>query len=218
MSGLRTSGVWDPWAGVCYPEKVVLAHLAEAKRLGAEVFAGTTVTDVSDEGAKVIVGTGAVEFEADQVVIAAGIWLTKFVPALQLQGRRVPMYWWRPKADSPNSFALDEFPVFIRQLPKASSPGVTESFHRTSGGRRACIVRPARRRGMSVAALAFVRPCTWRRCCAIEFGNLRCFVGSRFTWRMLIGDVECDIPDHKRSDLRIVGRVPIACMVNWFMR
>lgn len=111
-------GVWDPWAGVAFPERNVAAHVAEATRLGADVYPGTTVTGIEYLEDHVLVHTDTVDFEADQVVITAGVWLQKLVPSLPLTARRVPMYWWQPKTDNDESFELDNFPVFIRQLPE----------------------------------------------------------------------------------------------------
>lgn len=112
-------GVWDPWAGVAYPEKAVAAHLAAAKGLGAQIYPGTAVTDIEEQDSSVIVRTDTVEFEAKQVVIATGLWQTKLYPELRLRGRRVPLFWWRAKDEaSAATFGLDTFPVFVREVDK----------------------------------------------------------------------------------------------------
>ncbi|CAM3891726.1 FAD-dependent oxidoreductase [Kibdelosporangium persicum] len=100
-------GVWDPGAGICYPERNVRAHVAAARRLGADVHANTTVLAI--EGTTVYTPTLAIE--ADQVVIAAGAGLRHFVPDLPLKHTPTPVNWFRPKDSA--DFSLARFPAFI---------------------------------------------------------------------------------------------------------
>ncbi|SMD18853.1 N-methyl-L-tryptophan oxidase [Kibdelosporangium aridum] len=98
-------GVWDPGAGICYPERNVRAHVAAAQRLGADVHANTNVLAI--EGTTVY--TPTLVIEADQVVIAAGAGLRHFVPDLPLKHVPTPVNWFRPK----DSFTLEKFPAFV---------------------------------------------------------------------------------------------------------
>lgn len=103
-------GVWDPGAGVCYPERAVRAHVAAARRLGADVHTNTSVLAV--EGTTVHTPTLAIE--ADQVVIAAGAGLRHFVPGLPLRHTPTPVSWFRPRGAA--DFSLAAFPAFVWEV------------------------------------------------------------------------------------------------------
>lgn len=105
--------VWDPGAGICYPERDVRAHTAEARRLGAEVHAHTPVSGISADREGVTVRTPAVEFRASQVVVAAGAWLGSLVPGLPLAPRETSLHWFRARDPESAEFGLGRFPAFI---------------------------------------------------------------------------------------------------------
>jgi sarcosine oxidase len=106
-------GVWDPGAGICYPERNVRAHTAAAQRLGADVYPHTMVTGIEADQDGVTVHTPTVDLRAAQVVVAAGAWLGTLVPGLWLAPRRAPQYWFRPRDPQSDEFTLDRFPAFI---------------------------------------------------------------------------------------------------------
>ncbi len=105
--------VWDPGAGICYPERNVRAHTAAARSAGAGVYPHTMVTGIEAGRDGVTVCTPTVEFRAPQVVVAAGAWLGTLVPGLPLVPRRTPQYWFRPADPRSEEFTLDRFPAFI---------------------------------------------------------------------------------------------------------
>jgi len=113
--------VWDPGAGICYPERNIRAHTAAAQRLGAEVYPHTMVTGIEAGQDGVTVRTPTVEFRAGQVIVAAGAWLGTLVPGLQLAPRRTPQFWFRPRDPGSGEFALDRFPAFIWDRPNGGS-------------------------------------------------------------------------------------------------
>jgi sarcosine oxidase len=106
-------GVWDPAAGICYPERNIRAHTAAAELLGAEVYPHTMVTGIAADSDGVTVRTPTVAWRASQVVVAAGAWLGTLVPGLPLAPRRTPQYWFRPRDPRSDEFTLDRFPAFI---------------------------------------------------------------------------------------------------------
>ncbi|MEW1959548.1 N-methyl-L-tryptophan oxidase [Kineococcus sp. NPDC059986] len=110
-------GVLDPWAGICYPEQNVRAHVAQARRLGAEVFEHTTVTAVETTEDGVLVRTPTATIAARQVVVATGAWLGTLVPQLPLDPRRMPMFFFRARPGHEQDYTLDAFPAFTRALP-----------------------------------------------------------------------------------------------------
>jgi sarcosine oxidase len=105
--------VWDPGAGICYPERNVRAQTAAARRLGADVYPHTMVTGIETDRDGVTVRTPTVELRAAQVVVAAGAWLGTVLPGLPLVPRRTPLYWFRPRDPRSGEFTLDRFPAFI---------------------------------------------------------------------------------------------------------
>jgi sarcosine oxidase len=113
--------VWDPGAGICYPERNVRAQTDAARRLGADVYPHTMVTGIESDGDGVTVRTPTVEFRAGQVVVAAGAWLGTLVPGLPLAPRRTPLYWFRPRDPGSGDFSLARFPAFIWERPDGNT-------------------------------------------------------------------------------------------------
>jgi sarcosine oxidase len=107
--------VWDPGAGICYPERNVRAQAGAAQRLGAEIYPHTMVTSIAASRDGVTVRTPTIEFRAAQVIVAAGAWLGSLVPGLPLAPRRTPLYWFRPRDPGSRDFTLEAFPAFIWQ-------------------------------------------------------------------------------------------------------
>src|SRR5262249_47716042 len=107
--------VWDPEAGICYPERNVRAHVAAARRLGATVFADTEVLSVEVSGTGAVIRTQALQPHAAQVIVPAGAWLGSLVPDLPLTPRRFPLCWFTPRDPSSTEFGLAGFPAFIWQ-------------------------------------------------------------------------------------------------------
>jgi sarcosine oxidase len=109
--------VWDPGAGICYPERNVRAQTAAARRLGAEVYPHTMVTGIEAGRDGITVRTPTAQWKASAVVVAAGAWLGTLVPGLPLAPRRTPLYWFRPRDPGSDAFTLDRFPSFIWERP-----------------------------------------------------------------------------------------------------
>ena len=109
--------VWDPGAGICYPERNVRAQTEAARRLGAEVYPHTMVTGIEAGAGGVTVRTPTAEWRAEQVVVASGAWLGTLVPGLPLAPRRAPLYWFRPRDPASADFTLERFPSFIWTRP-----------------------------------------------------------------------------------------------------
>lgn len=105
--------VWDPGAGICYPERNVRAQTAAARRLGADVCPHPMVSAIEADRDGITVRTATVEWRASQVVVAAGAWLGTLLPGLPLAPRRTPLYWFRPRDPRSEEFTLDRFPAFI---------------------------------------------------------------------------------------------------------
>jgi sarcosine oxidase len=112
-------GVWDPGAGICYPERGVRAAVAAAEAAGARVLRDTRVVEVTTDEGGVTARTSTALVGAGQVVLSAGAWMPHFVD-LPITARRMPMFWFEgphPADTEPGGrFDLDGFPVFIREI------------------------------------------------------------------------------------------------------
>jgi sarcosine oxidase len=109
--------VWDPGAGICYPERNVRAQTEAARRLGADVYPHTMVTGIEAGHDGITVRTPTFEWRAQQVIVSAGAWLGTLVPGLPLAPRRTPLYWFRPRDPLSDEFTLEKFPSFVWERP-----------------------------------------------------------------------------------------------------
>uniref|UniRef100_UPI0003645A17 FAD-dependent oxidoreductase n=1 Tax=Streptomyces xiaopingdaonensis TaxID=1565415 RepID=UPI0003645A17 len=115
--GRRDVGVWDPEAGLCYPERAVCASVAEARRLGAEVRTRTEVLAVEPDAGGVTLHTSAGEVRAGKAVLATGAGLPALVPELPLVPRPTPLTWFRAADPASDAFTLPRFPAFVWERP-----------------------------------------------------------------------------------------------------
>jgi sarcosine oxidase len=106
-------GLYEPGAGMVFPERCIAAQLQEAQQRGARIVRDTRVLSVEDGPASVRIETTAGDFVADQAIVAAGAWTPGLVGgafagfALQPQ----VLHWFA--ADAPADFAPGRFPVFM---------------------------------------------------------------------------------------------------------
>jgi sarcosine oxidase len=87
----------EPRAGLLFPEKCVETHLALAKRAGATIRTGVSVTGFdADDGVRVLTDAG--ELRARTLILAAGPWLPSLVPELDLplEVERQLFHWYEP--------------------------------------------------------------------------------------------------------------------------
>jgi len=104
--------VYQGDAGFVLSERAILAHVALAQELGAEVHACERVTGWSAEGGGVVVQTDRDSYRADRLVITAGAWVGEAVPelaSLAIPERQV-LIWTQPLR--PELFATGTFPIF----------------------------------------------------------------------------------------------------------
>jgi sarcosine oxidase len=116
--------VYEPRAGIVFPERAIATHLSLAKRFGAELRYDEPVIDWAASREGVRVKTGNTEYTAEKLVISAGAWLPHLVPSLRtsLQVERQVLFWFAPggavagtKIGDPDSarFAPEHCPIFI---------------------------------------------------------------------------------------------------------
>jgi sarcosine oxidase len=105
-------GLAEATAGYLLPERAIAAHLALAERHGAALRFDERVTSWAKDGDGARVTTDRGTYRAAKLVIAAGAWNARLLPALApfLQVKRVPLFWFEPIADRE---ALAKLPVYI---------------------------------------------------------------------------------------------------------
>lgn len=105
--------VFQPDAGFLDAEQAVFAHAKVALRNGADLHLRETVTRFHETGTHVMVETDRGRYEARSLIVTAGPWTGKLVPALQfaLTPQRQVVGWYHPRAGLAFSTAM--FPVFI---------------------------------------------------------------------------------------------------------
>jgi len=119
-------GLFQPEGGLLLAEACISAHLMFAATLGAEVHGREPVLGWEESTNGVRVRTSKSTYEADYLVITAGAWISKMVPALA--GITVPerqvIAWLQPK--SPVLFHRSRFPVFNLRVEEGHYYGFPE--------------------------------------------------------------------------------------------
>jgi sarcosine oxidase len=110
-------GVFEPAAGYLKVEQCVLAHLAAAKRHGADLRLGVTAQSWQPDGDGIRVATDQGDFSAAKLIIAAGPWAPRLLADLgiSLQVRRKHLYWF-PTADA-DYYESNGCPTYLYELP-----------------------------------------------------------------------------------------------------
>ncbi len=109
--------IFEHRAGYLLVERCVLAHVAQATRLGAKLQLGEVVRDWRAEGGGVVVQTDRATYTAERLIICAGAWACQVLDELgiRFEVRRKPLYWWQTRGDS---YRADRgCPGFLYQLP-----------------------------------------------------------------------------------------------------
>jgi sarcosine oxidase len=136
--GDEAVAVWEPRAGVLFPEACTLAHLGQAARAGALLRMEERVVDWQVRDGGVEVRTERNRYTADRLVVTAGPWASQVLAdlGLPLQVERNVMYWFRPTA--PAAFAPERLPIYIYEyrrdgfiygFPQVAGEGVKVAHH-----------------------------------------------------------------------------------------
>jgi sarcosine oxidase len=119
-----TRVVWQPDGGFLLAERTILAHVNGALRHGAELRFREGVRGweaTADGGVRVETERGS--YRADRLVICAGAWAGRVVPALAelAKPERQVLGWFQPLR--PELFTPDRFPVFLVDVEEGSFYG-----------------------------------------------------------------------------------------------
>ncbi|MCB9521739.1 MAG: N-methyl-L-tryptophan oxidase [Myxococcales bacterium] len=75
-------GLFEPGGGFVRPEESIRAALEEARRLGAELRTGVRVERIEEGSDGVTLHTSSGQLRARRLIVTAGAWTAKLVPAL----------------------------------------------------------------------------------------------------------------------------------------
>jgi sarcosine oxidase len=118
-----TRAVYQPDGGFLLAERTIVAHVNGALAAGAELRyrEGAGSWEATDDGVRVT--TERATYEADRLVICAGPWARRLVPALGDLARpeRQVLAWLQPLR--PELFTPDRFPVFLLDVEEGSYYG-----------------------------------------------------------------------------------------------
>jgi sarcosine oxidase len=109
--------VWEPRAGILFPEACISAQLALARQRGAELHDGEAVEHWQPEGDDVRVSTPQGQYRARQLIVTAGAWVASLLPGLPLPLRieRQVLHWFEC-ADASDSFDAEHCPIHLWQF------------------------------------------------------------------------------------------------------
>lgn len=107
-------GVWEPRAGVLFPEQCIAAHLHTAQQLGATLHGDEIALRWQKEGNGIALITSKGKYLAERLVLSAGAWVESLTAELilPLQCTRQPLFWFEPKAHA-EYFSPKNFPIYI---------------------------------------------------------------------------------------------------------
>jgi sarcosine oxidase len=111
-------GIYQPDGGFVLSERCIVAHVAAAQELGAQVHARERVVAWRAEDDGISVTTTRDTYRARKLIVTAGAWARMVVPALQHLAvpERQVMMWTQPR--KPEYFRLGAFPVFNFEAPE----------------------------------------------------------------------------------------------------
>jgi sarcosine oxidase len=111
--------VWEPRAGILFPERAIQTHLALAAKLGARLKFNEPVRkwEPFQKGIRVL--TDSNSFTTNHLVLSPGAWMNSLLPhrKLPLTVERQVLYWFKPISHL-EMFRPDQFPIFIRQYAR----------------------------------------------------------------------------------------------------
>ncbi len=110
--------VYQPDGGFVLSERAIVAHVMAAQAEGAEIRAREPVLDWEAHGDGVRVRTARGSYAAGRLVITAGPWAGKLIPAIadHAVAERQVLLWAQPLR--PELFRLGAFPVFNMEAPE----------------------------------------------------------------------------------------------------
>jgi sarcosine oxidase len=131
-------GIFEPHAGVVFPERGIAAHLAVARKCGADLFEHARVARIESQPRTVaILLEDDRVIEASRLVLSAGAWTADLAAdvAPLLRVERNVQYWFAPRA---HTCGPDALPAYFLERETFAAPlygmpdlggGVKAAFH-----------------------------------------------------------------------------------------
>jgi monomeric sarcosine oxidase len=116
-------GCYEPQGGLLYSEACIRAYRSLALSRGAVLRTDEPVLAISSEAGPVAVTTAKGGYEADRLIVCAGVWASRLLAGLGLPIRpiRKPIAWFR--AESP-LYDAGTFPAFTYNVPTGEYFGI----------------------------------------------------------------------------------------------
>lgn len=134
--------VWEPRAGILFPERAIQTHLELAAQNHAQLRFNEPVRKWEPFEKGVRVFTDGNSYSANYLVLSTGAWMNDLLPArkLPLTVERQVLYWFK-QVSHQDLFRPDQFPIFIRQYARDRffygfpdlGDGVKVAFHHQGG-------------------------------------------------------------------------------------
>ncbi|MBI3871100.1 MAG: N-methyl-L-tryptophan oxidase [Verrucomicrobia bacterium] len=111
--------VWEPRAGVLFPERCVARHLQAARDCGDVLRTGEAVTKWEPDGAGVRVETSGGAYRSGALVVAAGAWAQSLFPTWRLPFtvERQTLFWFEA-ARRAELFQRERCPIHLWETPE----------------------------------------------------------------------------------------------------
>jgi sarcosine oxidase len=106
--------VWEPRAGILFPELAIKTQLELAARHGADLRFNAQVLEWEPRNGGVFVRTASDTWQARQLLLSVGAWTNSLVPDLNLPltVERQVLFWFEPNSHA-DSFQPQRCPIFI---------------------------------------------------------------------------------------------------------
>ena len=106
--------VWEPRAGILFPELAIKTHLELAARHGADLRFNAQVQGWQPQNDGVLVRTGSDTYHAKQLLLSVGAWTGSLLGDLNLplSVERQVMFWFEPSSHA-DIFQPQHCPIFI---------------------------------------------------------------------------------------------------------
>ena len=108
------AAVWEPRAGILFPEACVESHLTLAKQRGALLGLDQPVVGWKPDGAGIVVQTAQGEYRANRIILSAGAWARSLLPelALPMKVERQVLHWFDPTEEA-HLFRAENCPIYL---------------------------------------------------------------------------------------------------------
>lgn len=138
-------GIYDPTAGILFPEKCIEAFIAGAEKRGATINFGEKVTDIVSESAceKIVTNRGV--YRAKKVIITVGAYATVLLKQLNLplKVEKKKIFWVEPVKEFAENFKVEKMPIYMIEdevtkiqlygFPNILGTGVKSALHVNKG-------------------------------------------------------------------------------------